>query len=148
MHVAYDPATRERMRGRRVDVIVAHELHADLEPLECRIVKRRDPEPAVGAIHERVAAAVVGLRRRHALEAGGHTDEHVARAGAERVPDVAAPLRPPRVLELRVHLACDELGDAILEPLLPLVGEREVVRVGADPKGAGIGMRDAGRERA
>src|SRR5690606_24361789 len=66
----------------------------------------------------------------------------------QRVADEAAPLRPPRVLDVRAELRRDQLRERVLEALLRLVRERQVVRVGADAERPLRGVRlPAGKQR-
>ena len=47
-------------------------------------------------------------------------------------------LREPRVIDLEAEFAAHQLGDLVLEPLLFVVGERQVARIGANLELAAI----------
>src|SRR5205809_448759 len=51
-HQAEDAAGAQRVRGRRLRVVVADHVDADLEVLEQRVIERAEGQPAVGAVHE------------------------------------------------------------------------------------------------
>jgi hypothetical protein len=88
-------------------------------------------QAAVGAIHVDVGGAVLGVGGLGQLVAGRDTDDQIAGAGPQRAADEAAALRPPCVRRLGIQFVGDQLRDPFLEAL-PLVGEREVVGVGAN----------------
>src|SRR5438067_1385056 len=115
--VADGAAVGQRMRGRRVDVIVADHLHAHAPLFEARIVERLDAEVAVAARDEDVRGAVVGLGGPGQLEIAGNADDHVAVAGLQGVAHEAAPLRPPRVLDFLAEVARHKIRDGVLETL-------------------------------
>src|SRR5205807_10243949 len=94
---ADDAARAERVGGWSVGIVVADQVHADLQVLEDRVVERVDREPPIGAVYEIVRRAVVGLGRRHWVEAHGRLHQHVTEAREYRVPQVAPPRGPPEV---------------------------------------------------
>ena len=63
-----------------------------------------------------------------------HARDQVAEAGLQRIADEATPLRPPGVGDGRTELAGEQRHDPVLEAFAPLVGEGEVVGIGADPQ--------------
>src|SRR6266571_1959514 len=122
------------MRRRRVGVIVADHVDADLQALEDRVIERAQGEPAVGAVHEVVRGAVIRLRRRHGIEAHRGLDHDIAESAEDGVSQDAAAAGPPVVGNRRVQISGDDVGDLVFEALLLVVGEGQVVRIGADPE--------------
>src|SRR5262249_47563401 len=121
---------------RRIRVILAEQVDADLDRLQDRIIERLELEAFIFAVYEDVRRSVVRLRGADQVVAGWRADHDVAAAlferGIHRVPDEAAPLPPPDVADLRAEVFGDDLGDLVLEAFLLLVRERKVLRVGAD----------------
>ena len=138
------------MRGRRVHRVGAHHLHTDDELAKLRIVERGDVQPAIGACHEDIARAVVRPGAGHHLGAARDARPDVADVRLQRVPDIAAPLRPPRIVDGRAEILRNQPYDLVLETAAGLVREREIVGIGADAKRGGIsgsGADHHGRRR-
>src|SRR6266566_3118468 len=53
--------TQYPVGGRSVGIVVTDQVHADLQVLEDRVVERSNRQPPIGAVHEIVRRAVVGL---------------------------------------------------------------------------------------
>ena len=133
-YVLHDAAASKGMRRRRVHRVGAHHLHTDDERAKLRIVERGDMQPAIGACDEDIARAVVWPGAGHHLGAARNTRPDVADVRLQRVTDIAAPLRPPRIVHGRAEIPCNQLHDLVLEtPAFP-VREREIVGIGADAK--------------
>ena len=71
---------------------------------------------------------------------GAHDD--VATMRAKRHPDEAGRLREVHVVELLVQLLGEQFGELVLEALALFVGERQIVRIGADAQHLGIDELD------
>src|SRR5512146_3557869 len=56
--VAYDSAIAERVRRRRVVVVRTDEVQPDAQPVESRVVERREVVVSVGPRHEDICGAV------------------------------------------------------------------------------------------
>ena len=107
-------------------------------------------QPAIGACHEDIARAVVRPGAGHHLGAARDARPDVADVRLQRVPDIAAPLRPPRIVDGRAEILRNQLYDLVLETAAGLVREREIVGIGADAKRGGIsgsGADHHGRRR-
>src|SRR4051812_23624668 len=107
-----------------------------------------------GATYEYIARAIIrGCGPQHG-QPGDCPGDQVAQMSADGIADEAATLRPPCVVQLCVEVGRDHLDDLVFEPITALVREREVVRVGADPKLARVRrhipecQQTADRERA
>ena len=61
------------------------------------------------------------------------------------LPHIAAPLRPPRIVDGRAQILCNQLHNLVLEAPAGLVREREVVGIGSDAKRSGV--RGGGADR-
>ena len=57
---------------------------------------------------------------------------------AQRIAHEPDDLGEPRIIDLEAELAAHQLGDLVLEPLLFLVRERQVARIGANLQLAAI----------
>ena len=86
------------------------------------------------ASHEDIGRFVVRRRGEHRIAAGRIPDNEVAEPGIERVADEATPLCPPGVLDCAVQITRKPLRKHVLEPLPPIVRERQIVRIAADAK--------------
>src|ERR1051326_425438 len=144
-HVADDvgdrAAVRQRMRRRRVDVVVPDHLHADAPRAQPRIVERDDAEVPVTTRDEDVGGAVIRLRLRRELVIGGNAEDAVADACLQRVAHEAAPLREPEVVDVSMKITPDERRNLVFEALLLLVRIREIVRVSANTQDAALSSR-------
>ena len=138
-YVLNDAAVRKGMCGRRVHRVGAHHLHTDDELAKLRIVKRGDVQFAIGACDEDIARAVVRPGAGHHLGAARDPGPDVANVLLQRVPDIAAPLRPPGIIDGRAEIPCNQRYDLVLEAAACLIREREIVGIGADAKRGGIG---------
>src|SRR6185295_13024542 len=94
-----DAAATQGMDRWRVVVVVAHQLYADLQLLEGRIVERRDVEVPVFPGDEHVARAVVRPGGEYPLRPGGDAHHHVTRVGRQGIANEASALGPPRVAD-------------------------------------------------
>ena len=62
--------------------------------------------------------------------------------GPQRHPDEAGRLREIHVVQLLVEFFGEQFGELVLESLALLVGERQIVRIGADAQHLGIDELD------
>src|SRR3984885_11656235 len=126
------------VRGGRVHRVLTHHLYTDDELAKLGIVKRGDVQPAIGAGDEDIAGTVVRPSTGHHLGAARDPRPDVAGVRLQRVPDIAAPLRPPRIVHGRAEIARNQPYDLVLETPASLVREREIVGIGADAKRGAI----------
>src|SRR6201991_1557499 len=106
-------------------------------------------QSAIAACDEDIARAVVRPGARHHLGATHDARPEVTDICLQRVTDIAAPLRPPRIVHGRAEIPCNQLHDLVLEtPAFP-VRERKIVGIGADAKHGGVrgGRADHHRHR-
>ena len=68
--------------------------------------------------------------------------DDVATMGAKRHPDEAGRLWEVHVVQLLVQLLGEQFGELVLESLALVVGERQIVRIGADAQHLGIDELD------
>src|SRR3984885_8121518 len=137
-YVLDDATAGKGMCGRRVHRVGAHHLHTDNEIAKLWIVKRGDVQSAIGARHEYIARAVVRPGARHHLGAARDARPDVADVRLQRVPDIAAPLGPPRIVDGRAQILCNQPYDLVLETAAGLVRKREIVGIGTDAKRSAI----------
>src|SRR3954471_21661788 len=95
--IAPDSPSTERMHRRRVGVVVTHQLYADAERLQGRIIERLDVQAAILAVHEDVGRAIVGRGGAHPLGSRRHAHHHVAAIGPEGIAEKAPTLGPPGI---------------------------------------------------
>src|SRR5450755_4367492 len=95
-------------------------------------------QPAIGARDENIARAVVRPGAGHHLGAADDARPDVADVRLQRVTDIAAPLRPPRIVHGRAEIPCNQFHDLVLETPAFSVREREIVGIGADAKHGGV----------
>src|SRR3984885_3697295 len=137
-YVLDDATAGKGMCGRRVHRVGAHHLHTDNEIAKLWIVKRGDVQSAIGARHEYIARAGVGPGAGHHFDTARDAGPDVADVRLQRVPHIAAPLRPPRIVDGRAEILCNQPHDLVLETMTGLVREREIVGLGADTKRGGM----------
>ena len=68
------------------------------------------------------------------LKLAGYPWDHVALTGVQRLPHVAAPLRPPDIVYVRAEFFRHDLDDLVLKPLLTRIGEGKIIGVGTNSK--------------
>src|SRR5579863_2523140 len=59
--------------------------------------------------------------------------------------DEAAPLRPPDIIDFHADILGDEIDNLVFEAFALVVGERQIVRIGADPQ---VGCASFSKARA
>ena len=124
--VVEQAAPREALLGRGVD------MHADAKLVKRRRVQRPEVVAAVIPVGHDVGGAVVRLRPEDEVEPFGNPEDDVAGSRVDGVPDEPPLVRPPGVDGGGAELGGDDRGNPVLEPLEPLVRERQVVRIAAD----------------
>jgi hypothetical protein len=119
---------------RGVGVIVTHQLNPDAKVPEGGVIERLDVEVTVLPVDEHVGGAVVWHRSENPVCTVRDAHHNVACMRTERAADEAATLGMPGVPHGGAQLSRDESGEPILETFLPLIRERQVVGIGADPE--------------
>src|ERR1700750_563254 len=106
-------------------------------------------QSAIGASDEDIARAVVRPGAGHPRGATHAARPDVTDICLQRVTDIAAPLRPPRIVHGRAEIPCNQLHDLVLETTAFPVRERKIVGIGADAKHGGVrgGRADHHRHR-
>ena len=135
-----DPALRQGVGRRAVGVVVTDQVYADPPARKAGLVERREGLLLVGPEHPRIAGAVVGLGREHAIEGFGNAHDHVTAPGVQRVAKKAAALWPPRRFKRTPHRRRELHGQLVFEPLALGIRVGQVVAVGADTKGTDRGL--------
>ena len=102
---------------------------------------------AVSRIDEDIAGSIVGVARQEAGLPVEHPHHHVAFAGLdEPLARPAVQIGKPDIGQIGVQVRRENLGDLVVEALAGLVGEGEVVRIGANLQLPVAGRRGS-RER-
>jgi hypothetical protein len=117
-----------------VRVIVSDQLNSDPQASKRGIIQGSNAQATVLAIHEHVAGAVIRPGGEDAVGSGRRSHDEIALAGRERVTNEPPPLRPPGVANGGAELGSNELCEPVLEAFAALIGERQVVGIGADPE--------------
>ena len=103
------------------------------------VLQRRDVFEAAALLgDQRIGGAVIGIGALNQVVALRKAHDDVATMGPERHPDEAGRLREVHVVQLLVQLLGEQFGELVLESLALLVGERQIVRIGADAQHLGI----------
>src|SRR5262249_27153449 len=115
--------------------------------LEARVSERiKIVEPVARPHHKRIGGPIVGIGALHQVIALRKPGDDVATMRTERVAHEADRLRIPRVCELPVELLRQKLAELVLESLALVVGERQVMRIGADAQDVRVDKFEAGIE--
>ena len=125
-------ACGQRLRRRRIVVVVTAHLNADRQSLQQRCIEGVDAQMTILAGYERIRGTVVAPGSLQLSILRRDPDDDVATLGVERIAHEAAALRQPVVLEWTSQLARHERRDPVLEAVTMCVRERHVVRIGAD----------------
>ena len=133
-HVVYNVTGREGFSPWRIRVVIADNVNTDPQVLETWIVQRAQVVVTIGARDEHVGRVIVRNRRFDAVVSRGHAHDQVASPRVHGAPQERAPFRVPHELHGCAEIVREALGDRVFETLASLVGERQVVRVGADPE--------------
>src|SRR4051794_23948483 len=124
------------MSRRRVAGIVADQLDADLQAFETGVVEGEAVKSCIATADEHIGRAVIGTARRHDVHVAADTGPEIALLLIQSVTDIAPALRPPDILQFRVEIGGNELGELIFEALTRSIREGKVVGVGAGGKRA------------
>ena len=91
---------------------------------------------------QRIGGAVIGIGTLNHVVALREAHDDVATMGPERHPDEAGRLREVHVVQLLLQFLGEQFGELVLESLALVVGEWQIVRVGADAQHLGIDELD------
>ena len=112
---------------------------ADMLAFQALVFQRRNVFEAAARLgDQRIGGAVIGIGSLNQIVALRKAHDDIATMGPERHPDEAGRLREIHVVQLLVQLLGEQFGELVLESLALLVGERQIVRVGADAQHLGI----------
>ena len=133
-HQAVDRHVRARRRA-------GHD--ADTLAFQALVFQRRHVFEAAALLgDQRIGGAVIGIGALNQVVALREAHDDVATMGAKRHPDEAGRLREVHVVQLLVQLLGEQFGELVLESLALVVGERQIVRIGADAQHLGIDELD------
>ena len=116
---------------------------ADMLAFQALVVQRRNVFEAAALLgDQRIGGAVIGIGALNQVVALREAHDDVATMGPKRHPDEAGRLREVHVVQLLVQLLGEQFGELVLEALALFVGERQIVRIGADAQHLGIDELD------
>jgi hypothetical protein len=87
------------MRRWRVGAIIVHQVNADLELWQARIIQGRERQRLVPAGNEYVSRAIVWAGSKHRTVTGGNPDDQIAQTLTHGTAHKPATLRPPGINE-------------------------------------------------
>src|SRR5262245_55347618 len=113
-------------------------MHANLEFLENRIIKRSKLQSFTFRINENIGRPIVRLRRPYQIISARDADNDVAprllQRRVHRVPDETSTLSPPYIAWNRTEFFGDQTCDLVLKSFEPAVGKRKILRIRTDAK--------------
>src|SRR6266496_1728928 len=111
--------------------------------LQALVFQRRHVFEAAALLgDQRIGGAVIGIGTLNQVVALREAHDDVATMGPKRHPDEAGRLREVHIVQLLVQLLGEQFGKLILESLALFVGERQVMRIGANAQHLGIDELD------